>query len=224
MRKDNKHFLIAFAAFFGLMGFGLYALGQTSQPTVNTVPAPSTVWVQAGIESRVKTYKYSSLGNVPAATATDLLTITGSTTKTVRVQKIVVGGGNSAALALRGVQIIRRSTADTTGTSTAPTPLSRDTTNSTASATLALYTVNPGALGTAVGTIDSCRLTLILTTTPVSLPDVCSFTYGVNNDQMSILRGTLDILAINFLGAAAGVTATAATDFIDLDIEWAEEP
>ena len=187
----------------------------------NTLGGQSLTFIQAGIQSFVKTYKYSAIGVVPAATATDLLTITGSASKTVRVMKIAVSGQNTAGASQRGVQIIRRSTADTTGTSTAPVPVSRDTTNTAATATLALYTVNPGALGTAVGTLDTCRLLLNAVAT---VPDICTFTYGVNNDQATVLRGTLDILAINFLGTGNGVVAAAATDFIDLDVEFTEEP
>lgn len=179
---------------------------------------------QNGVQSFVRTYKYSSLGNVPAATQTDLFTIAGSASKTIRVTKIVIGGANSAGQVYRGVQIIRRSAVDSGGTPSNPAALARDTQNAAATATLTLFTAAPSGLGTTVGTLDSCRLIFVQTATTFSTPDVCAFTYGVNDDQLTVLRGATDVLAINFLGATAGVTATATTDFIDIDVEWTEEP
>jgi hypothetical protein len=216
------HKVAAAAALLGVLSGP--ALAQTSNigvtGGVNTLGSGTQAFIQAGIQSFVKTYKYSSIGNVPAAAHTDLLTLTGSATKTIRLMKIVVGGENSAGASQRGVQIIRRSTADTGGTSTVPVGLARDTANSAASGALALYTVAPTGLGTAVGTLDSCRLLLNAAGT---VPDSCSFTYGVNNDQPVVLRGVLDSIAINFLTTGQGIISAATTDFIDLDIEWTEE-
>lgn len=215
-----KFLRIGLVAALALIGALTGAVAQTSNPSNCTLAGCQQSWTQNGIQSFVRTYKYSSIGNVPVATATDLFTISGAAGKTIRITKIVVGGENSSAAAQRGVQIIRRSAANTGGASTAPTPLARDTNNAAATATLALYTANPAGLGTAVGTIDSCRLLLNAAGTQ---PDVCAFTYGVNDDQLTVLRGATDILAINFLGTGNGVVATATSDFIDIDIEWTEE-
>lgn len=167
-----------------------------------------------GIESAKATYKYSSLGNTPAATPTDLFTIAGSATKTIRITKLIIGGVAGTAGQLSPL-LVRRSAANTGGTSTAPAIQKRDTTDGAASATIALYTVNPASLGTAVGTMDTCRLLLNLAT---AAPDVCQFSFGTNNDKEIVLRGATDILAINFAGAAV-----PATGLVDLDIEWTEE-
>ena len=205
---------------------GAVAFGQTAVPTpdgknaaimqvsgcVNlagfAVPCPG------GIESSKATYKYSSLGNTPAATPSDVLTIAGSSTKTIKITKIVIGGVAGTAGQLNPL-LVRRSAADTGGTSTAPTAMKRDTNDAAATAALALYTVNPAGLGTAVGTLDTCRLALNLSTTA---PDVCQFNFGTNNDKEIVLRGTTDILAINFAGATV-----PASGLLDIDIEWTEE-
>lgn len=211
MRNFLSAALIAALAFFGLSAA---AFAQSSNPNC-TLAGCTSSYSQNGIQSFVKTYKYSSLGNTPAATPTDIFTITGSASKTIRVTKIVVGGLATTAGQLNPL-IIRRSTANSGGTSTAPTPLARDTLNSAATATLALYTANPASLGTTVGTLDSCRL--FLQTATGGAPDVCAFTYGVNDDQLVTLRGTTDSLSINFAGAAV-----PAGGIVDFDVEWTEE-
>jgi hypothetical protein len=216
--------LIGFAALAALVtGFGLVANGQVSNcPAAGcTLAGSQQAFIQSGIQSFVKTYKYSAIGVVPAATQTDLFTISGSASKTVRVVRVLVSGGTSSTASQRGVQIIRRSAADTGGTPSVPVGVSRDTTNSTATAALALFAAVPTPLGTTVGTLDACRLVL---NPPATVPDICAFSYGTNNDQTTTLRGVSDFLAINFLGTANGVVATATTDFIDLDVMWTEEP
>lgn len=189
--------------------------------TLTTVSSCTNTFSQNGIQSQVRTYKYSSLGNTPAATPTDIFTVTGTAAKTVKVTKIVISGLATTAGQLNPL-IIRRSSADLTGTSTAPALLPRDSVNSTtagtaATATLALYTANPGTLGTTVGTLDSCRL--FLQTATGGSPDVCVFSYGTNDDQLTVLRGTTDILAVNFAGAALPTGA-----IVDIDVEVTEEP
>ena len=206
-----KKYLLSFGLFLSFAGV---AFAQSSNTSGLISPPPGAVWTQAGIESQLKTYKYSSLGNTPAATPTDIFTITGSASKTIRITKIVVSGLATTAGQLNPL-LVRRSAANTGGTSTAPTPLKRDTNDAAASATLALYTANP-TVGTAVGTLDSCRLFLALAT---ATPYACRFEFGVNNDKMLILRGTSDILAINFAGAAV-----PAGGIVDIDVEWVEEP
>lgn len=210
--KLFRNALVAALALFISAGA---AFAQTSNPSNCTLSGCQQSWTQNGIQSFVRTYKYSSLGNTPAATPTDLFTIAGAAGKVIRVTKIVVGGSAGTAGDLNPL-IIRRSAVDTGGTSTNPAAQSRDTANAAASATLTLYTVNPAGLGTTVGTQDSCRLLLNLVT---AAPDVCSFTYGINDDQLLVLRSATDVLAINFAGAA--VPATGA---VDLDVEWTEEP
>jgi len=201
------------------------ALSQTSQPGINTVPQPNAVWLQAGIESRLKTFKVSILGTAPTAGgAGDYLTIAGSASKTIRISKIVVGGQNSAAQTYRGVNILRRSAVDTGGTPATPTIVARDINNGTPAATVTTFFAAVPTGGTLTGTLDSCRILLAQTATTFNVPDVCSFTYGVNDDQMTVLRGATDVVAVNFNASANGVVAPATTDFLDIDLEWAEEP
>jgi hypothetical protein len=212
-----KNFRIGLiAALVFVASLGAAALAQTSNPSNCTLSGCQQSWTQNGIQSFVRTYKYSSLGNTPAATPTDLFTIAGAAGKTIRITKIVIGGAATTAGQLNPL-IIRRSVVDTGGTSTNPAAQSRDINNVAAAATLTLYTVSPTGLGTTVGTLDSCRLYLQVAAT--GAPDVCAFTYGVNDDQLLVLRGATDVLALNFAGATVPTAGT-----IDIDVEWTEEP
>lgn len=162
----------------------------------------------------------------PAATPTDLVIIEGSATKTVRIISMVIGTTNTAA----GSQqffLIKRSTADTTGTFvSAGTPVPLDSANAAATVNRAgHFTANPGALGTAVGTISVVRVA-----SPAALPatwagvreeaDVELLPWAVYSNlvQPITLRGVAQTLAINFNGAAlvAGQTHTYR-------IVWIEE-
>jgi hypothetical protein len=159
-----------------------------------------------------------SSGFTPAATPTDLVIIEGSATKTVRILSMVIGTTNTAA----GSQqffLIKRSTADTTGTFvSAGTPVPLDSANAAASVNrVGHFTANPGALGTVVGTLNQTRVA-----SPAAVPgsfagvaanaDAELVPWMANSmlDQPIVLRGVGQCLAINFAGAAlvAGQTHT----------------
>ena len=154
------------------------------------------------------TYRYSASAQTPAATPTDLVIIQGSATKTVRVKRIRLGGIATTAGSMP-VQLLRRSAANTGGTSAAVVAGKHDTTDANATAVVSLYSVNAGSLGaTAGGPIASARLWLPLSTGqpfPVVL-DFCDL-----EDKAFILRGVADFLAINFGGAT--VPAGGVVDF-----------
>lgn len=170
-------------------------------------------------EHRKPSYRYGSIGNTPAATPTDILTIAGSGTKTIRIKSVKLSGV-ATANGNMPVALIRRTSLDTTGTKTNPTPVALDNVNDgAATATLSLYTVNPGGLGSVLGTngiIGVARL--FLATTATGTPQVTSFDFCVNQDKPVILRGSTDNLAINLQGAAV-----PAGGLIDIFIEWEED-
>ncbi len=209
-----RRFTAAALAAFLLALTPAVAPAQSSNPNC-TLAGCVQNYTQNGIQSFVKTYSFSKLGVSPSAFQ-DILVLQGSATKTIRVTKIVVTGGTATAAGFLNPLIIRESALGAGGTSSTQTAAARDTTNSAATGTLTLYTATPAA-GTVVSTMDSCRLFFAISTSPAT-PDVCAFTYGINNDQMPTLRGTGDFIAVNF----GGVTQAGAV--ADLFIEWTEEP
>lgn len=159
-------------------------------------------------------YRYASNGNTPAATPTDVLVITGSASKLVRLRRIYVGALATAAGSMI-VNLIRRSTADTTGTKTSPTPQKIDTADAAATATVDLYTANPGGLGTAVGTLSNRALFFQLVGAG---KDFVEWNWSEILGRGIALRGVLDSLAINFGGAAV-----PSGGKLDFELEWSEE-
>lgn len=148
-----------------------------------------------------------------AAAATDVVTIVGSATKTIRVILVRVTGIATTAITTP-VLLIKRSTANTGGTSTAPTAVSHDSSNPAATATGLAYTANP-TVGATVGTLRQDRLTFATTATVAEGP--IEWTLGNKPGQALVLRGTTQVLAVNL----NGVTITGGS--LSVDIEWTEE-
>jgi hypothetical protein len=169
----------------------------------------SFVQVTAPIERL--TYRYAVSDITPVATATDVLVLSGSSSKrVVRVHKIHVSG-SAGAHSLYELELIKRTAANTGGTATNPTPAKMDSSSPAATATLSLYSANPSALG--AGVAASSRILWLTNHTSPSAPvAVESFNAPV------ILRGPLESLAINFRGGA--VPAGASLHF---EIEWSED-
>lgn len=184
--------------------------------TVGNVPVPVT------LDSAHATYvdtvglrtTYSAaIRNVSinAATATDIFVIAGSASKTVRVTMLGYTAEYSSTPAILDTSVVKRSTADTGGTSTALTAVPLDSQYPAATATVTSYTANP-TLGTSVGLVNAQY---------VAIPNFgwvdTNYNYGLNGAAGMTLHGTAESLAIN---ANAGGSATYIFDF---KVTWTEE-
>lgn len=160
------------------------------------------------------TYVAGTSGFAPAAAATDVLTITGSATKTVRITKVYLSFTATTAVSVP-VSLIRRSAANTGGTSATFAATPRDTTNPGATAAVAIYTANPTALGAAVGSVlEAGKIPAPLTGGAVQ---VTVFEFGTGSNQAIVLRGTSQVLAVNL----NSVSVTGGS--MALAIQWTEE-
>ena len=173
--------------------------------------------VVAGL-SKSAAYSAAKTGLVPAANATDIFTITGSATKTVRVTRIAITATTTSATpAALDVLLLKRSAANSGGTSTgSPTPVPHDSTNAAVTATVLAYTANP-TTGDLVGTaLRSEKLMQQLATlTATDFPEAGKLVWDF--PRPIVLRGIAEVLAVNL----NGVTATATASF-DIDAEWTE--
>lgn len=157
------------------------------------------------------TYAASVINLVTGTLATDVFTITGSGTKTVYVMKMSVSG-----LAVTGgnftVDYLKRSTANTGGTSTTPTVVPLDSTFAAGTAVVKAYTVNP-TLGTLVGAVRSNRVFVSGGATTASQDDI-----DIWGELASpvVLRGTSESLCVNL----NGVTINSPT--MNIWVEWVE--
>lgn len=166
---------------------------------------------------RRATYSAAITALAPAASATDFFSLTGSATKTVQVNRAACSGISTAA-ATATVAALMRSTANSAGTSTAPTAVRHDSADPAATATPLAYTANP-TLGTLVGIIRSGSLTTVTaaTTALPATPLIWEFNSGRASGSVT-LRGIAQVFALN--GNAASFTSGAA---LNCSIEWTEE-
>ena len=156
-----------------------------------------------------RTYSCSSGAIAVALTATDIFTITGNATTTVFVTKVTVGGTQTTGgMAL--VKLIKRSTANSAGTSTAGVNVPHDSSDAAASATTLVYTANP-TTGSVVGTIRS--QSVAFSAAAGTTNNVQTFELGDKGRPVT-LRGTAQVLAVNL----NGVTVTGGS--LNIDIEW----
>ena len=162
------------------------------------------------------TFRYTAIDITPVATATDVLVLKGSATKVIRVTRAGLLGTATAA-SIYDLYLTKRTTANTGGTSTAPTPSKSDSLDADATATLALYTANPSALGTGV-TLEASKLYLPAGATPAGAGTERQFMFGNRNDKAPVLRGEAESIAFNFAGAAVPAGAS-----LYLIIKWTED-
>lgn len=178
-----------------------------STPPSATDPA----LVVADSPNRPATYSASITGISFANLATDVFTITGSATKVIKIIHMSLTGTQTAA-SIEDVILLRRSTANTGGTSTVLTNVTFDTTNPASTATVRAYTANP-TLGTLVGNIHTEKVFVSTTATD---PDIWEYEY-MNHSQPITLRGINEVVAINLNGT------TVVGDLFNVDITWTEE-
>ncbi len=190
-------------------------LKDGSGATVIAATSPSlsaSAVVTRPIPFEVPTYSATASGFVCAAAATDVFTITGSATKTIRVTKFKISGTTTSGTAIKcNIQLIKRSTVDSAGTRVADTPVSYDSTNAAATATVGHYTANP-TVGTLVGILRADANSF--STTGVS-GGIIEWHFS-DSGQPIVLRGISEQLAVNF-------NATTITGpVISIVVEWEE--
>lgn len=161
-----------------------------------------------------KTYSASSHDLLVAALATDVFTITGSGTKTVHILYVEVSC-TAASGTSTDYNLLMRSTANTLGTSTSQTAVPMDSNNAAATATVKAYTANP-TTGTLVGNIRAQRAVVFSNVNQGVQQVIWDFGFP-RNAQAVVLRGTSQVLAVNFNGS------TIVTGSCDISVEWLEE-
>lgn len=186
----------------------LYQIANQTQ-TVTVSNTPTVV-----VNNQKNTYSANITGLATAATATDIFTIYGSNTKTVKVLKILISATQTAA-GIVNVNIIKRSTANTGGTSTNPTRVPWDVNNVASTATINAYTANP-TLGSTIGTVESSKL-FVSTTGTNTIDDHHEISFDGLNNQPITLRGTSNGLAVNLGGV------TVAGSSFDITVIYTEE-
>lgn len=177
---------------------------------INNVPQPG---LNCATEPVVSSYVAMGYGIAPAASATDVACITGSATKTIRVQRVRVSG-TAGTLVTLPVLLTKHSVANTGGTAASttalPTPSSLDSTNSAATATTTAYVANP-TINASATQVDAI-VTSFNTTSALVNGTSAEFDYsGQRYAQAPVLRGVAQQLCVNLGGisVSSGLLAIA---------------
>jgi hypothetical protein len=109
--------------------------------------------------------------------------------------------------------LLKRSTANSGGTSSAITAIPLDSNFSSATASGVYYTANP-TTGTSLGTISHCALVSGGAVWPGTIHILFDSTKG---GSPIVLRGTSESVSVNFNGATNGIGNSV------VDIEWSEK-
>lgn len=181
---------------------------------IGTLPANASAYGRVQVTDNTEAvYCASAPVFTTAASATDIFNFKGSGTKTIYIRKITWKQCNAVASGTQQVYLIKRSTANSGGTSSAITAVPLDSNFSSATASGVYYTANP-TTGTSVGTISH----------GVFL--VGSLVYHLNyvlfdstkGGSPIVLRGTSESVSVNYNGVTDSI-GTSAT----VDIEWSEK-
>jgi hypothetical protein len=163
-------------------------------------------------EGRKKTYScFASFTPV----AGDIAVLSGNATTVVRITRIEVSMSTSGTAGVEQITLVKRSAADTGGTSAAMTAVPLDSAYAAASSAALSYTAAP-ALGTAVGTIRGVQFFDESASTTGANTWLWTFGDGRGGASCVVLRGTAQQLAINLAGVIATQTVTVS-------YEWTEE-
>ena len=176
--------------------------------TVTPVSGTVTAIPADGIKAA---YSVVITGLTPASAATDVFTIIGSATKIVRIRDLVLFGSKTVGGNVP-MFLIKRSTADTGGTSTPGTAVAWSSSNSAATAVVSAYTANPSALGTAIG-----NLSYETPFVPIVADMLFEYNFNLNPSQVYTLNSAAENIAVNFNGA----TVTGGS--FALKMTWTEE-
>lgn len=179
-----------------------------------TVNADGSINVSVSQNAPNPSYAAGFSGLVPSASATDIVTITGSASKTITVTRVVFTLSTTSGSGVAyNLSLLKRSSANSGGTSTTATTVPYDSNDAAATATVRGYTANP-TVGTLVGTIRNLRTAAL---TQGSNTNVITFELGTLSSQSIRLRGTGEVLAVNLNGAS--ITGPV----VGCSIEWTEE-
>lgn len=167
------------------------------------------------LQSQRPSYSAATTGLATAASATDFLTLTGATGITTRITYVQCSG-IASTVGTADIVALKRSTANSAGTSTAPTIVPHDANSAAASSTILAYTANP-TTGTLVGNVRTGKLGLPLANTG-AINGTITWDFGSRaGTQEVVLRAATQVFALN--GAGATLAAGAA---LDCNVEWTE--
>ena len=151
------------------------------------------------------------------STATDIWAFPGVAGKTAKIQWISVTTTATAA-ATGDMTLVRRSAADTAGTSANASIAQADTRDAAASCQPIHYTAHPTALGATAGTMFATRFVQPAASTLSPYPGYFFDLRNYNGGRGIRVQGTTDFIYLNVPAALGG-----AGNAYDITVCWTEE-
>ena len=187
----------------------------------NSPPTPSDYGLitRQGVET---TYSAgTTLKTATAAGTGPFFAICGSSTKTVRVQRLMISGTVATAAVWGDVIVKKTSTSTSSGTATALTQVPHDSGSAAGTANLVNFYTVLATTGTVVGIVANATQLFPVTAISATLqpnPPPLLFAWGQDNDsEAPTLRGTAQCLQANF-----GTTTTNAPT-LSVNVTWTEK-
>jgi hypothetical protein len=182
-----------------------YSQGTQQMPNVGT---DGNAWV--AIQPALRPASFVASKSFAGSSTTDNAVLPGDASNTVLVTRVIVSCVQTTAGNIV-LNIVKRSAADTSGTSSAMTAVPDDSTFSAAVSAPLSYTGTGPSVGAAVGNVDTYQLGCMATST-ASPNDIYILDRRL---KPIVLRGTAQQLAVNFGGAITGGNLTVT-------FEWEE--
>lgn len=151
------------------------------------------------------------------STATDIWTLPGNASTTVKVLWLLITSVATAAATGR-LQVVLRTVADTAGTRVVDTAVAMDSRDAAASSIPGHYTVHPSALGAGTAILSLQFGQQAVNSIPIAAPFFLDFRTFYGGKALR-LAGVSQILAVN-AAAALGASGNAW----DITVAWTEEP
>lgn len=196
--------------------YGSAILIGTDGGNGNTNPISTSNPIPIAIINIVSTYRASIADLSPAASATDVTTLCGSATKTVKVRYIQASADTTAPASM-DFYVYLRTASDVGGTSAPVAAASLDPTNNpTSTAAVRSYTANPSSLGTGILIVGDHYAAPAATSTGYPITQWME-TFGTRGTQPIILRGVNQCAAFGFNGNAipAGASVYVNWEFTE---------
>jgi hypothetical protein len=190
-------------------------LGNGARGLRGDLPGGQTYFIpSADNEPERNTYRAFAYDLAPTGAVNDLVVLSGSATRLIRLKSVILSGAATTATNI-GVYVFKRTGGYTGGTPTAITPTAADTTDPTSTASLFHY-ATAGATAGAGTMLDGCRLNLAPAANGSIDRPMLQYTW--QNDKAPNLRGTTQYLAVGL----NGVTMPAGGR-LDVSLTWTEE-
>lgn len=185
-----------------------YGFQQVASPGAPGIAAVDT-------ESLKNTYSYTTASMVLQAAPADIFQLAGAASIVTRIKRIWAQVGSTVSGKLN-LQVIKRSTGSTGGTSASGTLSKYDSGDATNSSLVTVWTANPSATGTTISSMFNFMQPVNAAATPQQAP---SLLFSIDNAKALVLRGAAEFLVIN--GSLS--TLTNADNAITLNVEFTEE-